>query len=140
MRDLMEPITPWRDVPFPELLVKDVPKKLEVKARIVKKTEPPIPDAAELYPNTTTYTLYKILKVVKVEGRYPLSELLVVEWVQKDLDPMDAFDYMEGDEHHLVLIPLRDAEEKDSALRSAKFVNEVNRPELPAFWMIEHKE
>ncbi len=141
MRDLTDPITPWSDVEFPEAMAaENVPDHIEVKARIVKITKTPTPDAAEMYPNTTTYTLYEIQEIISQEGgEYNISELVTVEWVRKDMDYTDAADFKVGDEHHLVLSLLMNVEKNDPALRSARYVNDVRRPDLPAFWVVKHK-
>jgi len=56
--------------------------QIEVRARIVKKSNPPPADAHEIYPDTVTHTLYENLEVL--DGAYKASDVLAVEWIQKN--------------------------------------------------------
>jgi hypothetical protein len=135
-RDLAQ--AAWEPVPVDVAPPAPLPPRLEVTARLVLKSEPPIPDAAEIYPDTLTRSLYEIERVV--DGVWPSNELLVVEWVQLKKKETPAAKYKVGDVHHLILEPLRDARKKDKTLSMAGSVDDVKRPELPLFWAVETKK
>lgn len=140
-RDLShaDPAVGWESVPLPaEATVQEtLPDRLVVSAKIVKKSEPPIADAAEIYPDTVTRTLYEITEVV--DGAYRGSELLAVEWAQVKKRPTRTSDFQIGDVHRLVLEPLREARKKNKAIAIAGSVDDVRRLDLPAFWVVEHR-
>ena len=143
MRDLThpDPGSGWEVFPLPEdpdpALLADLPSRLEVRAKIIKRSEPPLPDAAEIYPDTLTHTLYQIQEVF--DGEYRESELLVVDWIQRDKETTEADNFFEGDVHHLVLEPLKAAARKDKSIGISNSVDDIKSNDLPAFWVIRRK-
>jgi len=142
MRDLShaDPAVGWESFPLPvdSTVRSTLPDRLEVSAKIVRKSEPPVADAAEIYPDTVTRTLYEITQVV--DGAYASSELLAVEWAQVKKRPTRTSDFQVGDIHHLVLEPLREARKKNKAIAIAGSVDDVRRQDLPPFWVVEHRK
>ena len=128
----------WETVPVDVAPPPPLPPRLEVRARLVLKSEPPIPDEAEIYPDTLTRSLYEVERVL--DGAWPSKDLLVVDWVQLRKRAAPAAKYEVGDVHHLVLEPLREARRKDKTLSMAGLVDDVKRPDLPVFWAVETKK
>ncbi|MBI2931101.1 MAG: hypothetical protein HYY16_05580, partial [Planctomycetes bacterium] len=124
---------PSGDAMPPEAL----PDRLEVKAKLVRKTAPPVADEEEIYPDTLGTLLYEIQEVLA--GDYARRELLVVDWVQYDGGFTSIEDLSIGEVHHLILEPLRHARRRDDALRSAGTTDDVKRRDLPAFWVVERR-
>ncbi len=141
MRDLThpDPKAGWETFPLPAGTAPHaaLPPRLEARAKVVKRSEPPLADAAEIYPDTLTRTLYEIQEVI--DGEYGSRDLLAVEWAQMKKRPTRTAEYRVGDVHHLVVEPLRDARKKDKAIGIAGCVDDVKRPDLPSFWVVRHK-
>jgi hypothetical protein len=126
-------------VPLPTEASVDWPAgPVRVRARITQATEPPRPDAFELYPSTVIYTLYEVIEVL--DGDYPLGELVAVEWAQRNMEFFPAFDYRAGDVHELHLIPLAQAEHQEPAIRQAQFVDDARRYDLRPYWVQRHED
>jgi hypothetical protein len=125
----------WEPLPLDIAPPAPLPPRLEVRARLVAKSEPPIPDEAEIYPDTLTRSLYEVL-----DGGWTSKELLVADWVQLRKRAAPAARYEVGEVHHLVLEPLREARRKDKSLSMAGSVDDVKRPDLPVFWAVETKK
>jgi hypothetical protein len=135
-RDLTQAL--WEPVPVDVAPPAPLPPRLEVRARLVARSEPPIPDEAEIYPDTLTRTLYEVERVV--EGDWTSKDLLVADWVQRGKREAPAARYAVGEVHHLVLEPLREARRRDKSLSMAGSVDDVKRPDLPVFWALETKK
>lgn len=132
-RDLAQGL--WEPLPLDATPPSPLPPRLEVRARLVAKSEPPIPDEAEIYPDTLTRSLYEVL-----DGGWTSKELLVADWVQLRKRAQPAAKYEVGDVHLLVLEPLREARRKDKSVSMAGSVDDVKRPDLPVFWAVETKK
>ena len=128
----------WGGIRVPEFKEFDQPERLVVKAKIVKKSPPPEPDLNEKYPDTVNYTLWEVQQVI--EGEYAGKELLTVEWSQKEMEFLRPFRYEDGQEFTLDLIPLTAQLRKERTIRKADFVDAIQRPDLPPFWIVEHRK
>jgi hypothetical protein len=114
-----------------------VPDRLKVKARIVKLTRPMQADEDMVYPDTTTHTLYQIIRVLHSEGPvYGKNEILAVEFSQVDRSATGTEDFRVGDVHQLELIPFRKANER---ARSARSNDDIKRSDLAPFWVRNRK-